>query len=423
MLTDTARGIDLLPGRRVHIGALPGGRPTVMARGLGSRVWDKDGNCYIDLLLGSGPMVVGHAHPQVVEAVQRQVALGSTFYTPTEPLLTLAELIVGALPCAEMIQFCTSGSEATHYSLRIARAATGRDMVLKFEGGFHGANDYSLMSMLPERRLPFPVAEPSSAGIPQDLAAQVLIAPFNDLAAVTALVDEHASRIAAIIVEPVQRVISPAAGFLSGLRELASRHGIVLIFDEIVTGFRLGRGGAQERYGVTPDLTTLGKVIGGGYPLAAVTGRRELVALADSGRKGQPDFAYFSGTLNGHPVAAAAGVATLQVLDQEDGYQRLDSLGRRARQALHQALASGGWPVQVLGEGPVFQIVLADRPVTDYRSLAATDQGAVRRLAADLFRLGWFYTGDKAYLCTAHDESDIDRFAEQAAEAAQRWLG
>ena len=331
MTTNTTRGLDLLPGRRVHIGSLPGGHPMIVARGLGSRVWDKDGNEYTDLLLGSGPMVIGHAHPHVVKAVERQVALGSTFYAPTEPLLALAERIVDALPCAEMVQFCSSGSEATHYSLRIARAATGRDMVLKFEGGFHGANDYSLMSMLPERQLPFPAAEASSAGIPAGLAENVLIAPYNDLVAAATLVEEYSTRIAAVIVEPVQRVISPVPGFLSGLRELTAREGIVLIFDEIVTGFRLGPGGAQERYGVTPDLATLGKVIGGGYPMAAVTGRRDLMALADSSRKGQPDFAYFSGTLNGNAVAAAAAS------------QRWRCLTRR--------MATSAWTASVAGRG------------------------------------------------------------------------
>jgi glutamate-1-semialdehyde 2,1-aminomutase len=267
---DTAQGLDLLPGRRLHAVSFPDGRAPVMARGRGATVWDQDGKSYTDLLLGSGPMVVGHAHPAVVDAVRRQAELGSTFYSPTAPVLELAERIVEAVPCAEMVQFCGSGSEATLYAMRIARAATGRDAVLKFEGAFHGSNDYALMSLFPAERLPFPQAEPSSAGIPAALRGQVLIAPYNDLATTSSIVSAYKDQIAAIIVEPMQRVISPAPGFLAGLRELADRHGIVLIFDEIVTGFRFGPGGAQERYGVTADLATLGKVIGGGYPLAAV---------------------------------------------------------------------------------------------------------------------------------------------------------
>jgi glutamate-1-semialdehyde 2,1-aminomutase len=422
MTTDTARGLDLLPGRRVHAVSFPDGRVRVMSRGLGARVWDNAGCEYVDFLLGSGPLVVGHAHPLVVEAVARQAALGITFYTPTEPVLALAERIVDAVPCAEMVQFCASGSEATHYALRIARAATGRDAVLKFEGGFHGSNDYALMSLFPVRELPYPRAEPSSAGIPPALAGEVLVAPFNDLATTAALVEAHAIRLAAIIVEPMQRVIPPVPGFLAGLRELASRHGIVLVFDEVVTGFRFGPDGAQGRYGVTPDLTTLGKVIGGGFPLAAVTGRRDLLARTDSTRRGHDGFVYMSGTLNGNPVAAAAGLATLDTLDREDGYRRLEALGQRARLALRMALSDTSLPVQVLGEGPLFQIVVAGHPVTDYRSMAAADTASVKRLAADLFEEGWFFTGDKAYLSTAHSDADIDRFAERAAAAAgRRW--
>lgn len=422
MKAHMARGLDLLPGGRVHAVFFPDGHMPIISRGLGSRVWDDTGAEYTDLLLGSGPLVVGHAHPLVVAAVQRQAALGSTFYTPTGPLLRLAERIVDAVPCAEMVQFCGSGSEATQYALRIARAATGRTAVLKFEGAFHGSNDYALMSLFPTLALPFPQAEASSAGIPPTIASDVLIAPYNDLATTTEIVQANAARIAAIIVEPMQRVISAVPGFLQGLRSLTARHGIVLIFDEIVTGFRLGPGGAQAKYGITPDLATLGKVIGGGYPLAAVTGGSELMAHADASRKGQADFVYFSGTLNGNPVAAAAGVATLEVLEREDGYQRLDDLGTRAREALRRALAGCSRRAQVLGEGPVFQIVVTGHPVTDYRSMATADTAVAKRMAAELFQQGWFFTGDKAYLSTAHSESDVDRFADMAAAAAARWL-
>ncbi len=409
----------LLPGGGVTALRLPGDAHPVVARGLGSHLWDTEGREYVDHLLGSGPLILGHAHPEVVEAVCRQSALGSTFYTITEPALELAQTLVDHIPCAQMVQFCGSGSQATFYALRIARAATGRPLVLKFEGGFHGSNDYALVSLAPTGGSHFPHGDPDSAGIPAELLDQVLVAPYNDLAAVEEIVLTHADRLAAILVEPYQRVIEPAPGFLSGLRDLATRVGCVLVFDEVVTGFRFGPAGAQGLYGVTPDLACVGKIIGGGYPLAAVAGPRELMELCDAGRRGAADFVYMSGTLNGNPVAAAAGNATIAVLDRPGSYERLFALGERMRAGLRTTFDRAGIAAQVQGVGPLFQVVLTDVPITDYRSLRSGDAATSRRIAAAVYQQGFFLSGDKGYLSLAHSDDDVDRTVAAFASAVE----
>lgn len=415
MPTRPASAMHLIPGGSVTILSLPGGARKVIARGKGTRVWDTEGVEYVDFLLGSGPLILGHAHPAVVEAVSAQVAQGSTFYAPNEKVLALAERIVERAPCAEMVQFCGSGSEATQYALRLARAATGREKVLKFEGAFHGSNDYALMSLYPSGPSDYPRAEPSSAGIPQGVADSVLIAPYNDLERTRAIVDHHGPEIAAIIAEPFQRVIPPAPGFLEGLRTLADRHGIVLVFDEVVTGFRWGPAGAQGYYGTTPDLATYGKIIGGGYPLAAVAGRREVMELAGQDHRGHEDFVYFSGTLNGNPVAAAAGLATLDVLDEPGSYERLFALGTRIRRLLTEAFI--GRDAQVMGEGPLFQVLLTDQPVTDYRTMKTADAAAMAPIARGVFERGFFISGEKGYLSLVHSDEEVDALAAAYREA------
>jgi len=428
-VTTTTRTEDLLAradatiaGGAITQFALPGGERRVLARGDGARVWDVDGREYVDYVLGSGPLVVGHCHPRVVEAAQRQAAVGPTFYALNEPIVRLAERIVERVPCAELVQFSATGAEATFYALRLARAATGRDAVLKFEGGFHGSSDYAQMSLFPVGPPAYPAPEPTSSGIPRAIEQDVLVAPYNDLEATRAIVEAHADRLAAIIVEPLQRVIEPLPGFLEGLRALADRHGIVLVFDEIVTGFRLAPGGAQERYGVTPDLATFGKIIGGGYALAAVAGRRDLLEAADHSRRGGGStFVYISGTLNGNPVAAAAGLATLDVLDEPGAYQRLDELGDRMRAGLERGLADAGLPGRSMGAGPMFQALVVDGPVTDYRSMRRADAAAMRTIMHGVLEAGNLIQAEKAYLSLAHADADVDRTLEAFAESAARY--
>ena len=256
---------------RAHA-VLPGGSlgnlsyDIVIERGEGSRIWDSSGNEYIDYLLGSGPMIVGHSHPEVVEAVREQLSKGVTFFGQNEAAILLAEEIVDAVPCAEKVRFSSTGSEATLYAMRAARAYRRRDKILKFEGGFHGMNDYALMSMGPSEPAEFPAPVPDSAGIPRSVQDEVLIAPFNDLETTRRIVEQHHDEIGGVIAEPFQRLIPPQPGFLQGLREMTEEFGIPLIFDETVTGFRFAYGGAQEFYGVTPDLCTLGKAVSGGFP-------------------------------------------------------------------------------------------------------------------------------------------------------------
>ena len=410
---------DVIVGGRLNQLVWPAGRHPVIARASGSRIWDVDGREFVDYMLGSGPMVIGHAHPRVLDAVQRQIAAGSTFYALSEPTIELAGRIVDAVPCAEMVQFCSTGGEATFFALRLARAATGRDAILKFEGGYHGANDYALMSLSPTEPPHYPRPQVSSAGIPAALECDVLVVPFNDIQAATQVVEEHADRLAAIIVEPVQRVLPPEPGFLEALRELATRYGIVLIYDEIVTGFRLAPGGAQERFGVVPDIAALGKILGGGYPLAAVAGRHDVMELADHERRGARDYAFISGTLNGNPVAAAAGNATLDVLGEPGAYERLDAFGERLRRGLAAACADAGIKAHVLGVGPLFQVVVTDKRPVDYRGLRRGDAALIRRVAAQLYDAGLFISGDKGYVSLAHTDEELDRAVELFAEAIQ----
>ena len=247
----------------------------VMVRdGKGSRVWDIRGNEYVDYALGSGPMLIGHAHPEVVAAAVEQVVRGTTFFAPNDLEVELAEEIVKAVACAEQVRFSSGGTEATNLAMRVARAYRGREKVLKFEGGYHGMNDYSLMSLMPSDPPEFPRPAADSAGIPRAVQETVLVAPFNDLEATTSIIERHHDELGAVIVEPMQRVIPPRPGFLEGLREVTRHYEIPLIFDEIVTGFRFAYGGAQEYYGVTPDLCTLGKVVGGGFPALGSGGQR-----------------------------------------------------------------------------------------------------------------------------------------------------
>ncbi|MDP6897157.1 MAG: aminotransferase class III-fold pyridoxal phosphate-dependent enzyme, partial [Rhodospirillales bacterium] len=301
----------------------------VIREGRGGRAWDESGNEYLDFLLGSGPMLVGHAHPDVTAAVQEQVSKGSTFFVNNETGIQLAEAIVDAMACAEKVRFLSSGSEATFYAMRVARAHRQRGKIMKFEGGFHGMNDYALMSMAPVRPGNFPQATADTAGIPESVSDEILIAPFNDSATAVSLIYEHQDELAGVIVEPLQRMIPPEPGFLEALREVTQELGMALIFDEVVTGFRFAYGGAQELYGVTPDLCALGKVIGGGYPLSAVAGREAFMKYFDASEVGAENAVKQIGTLSGNPVAAAAGLATLEILKQPGTFEHLFATGQR----------------------------------------------------------------------------------------------
>ena len=391
----------------------------VIREGRGGRVWDESGKEYVDFLLGSGPMLVGHAHPEVTAAVQEQVVHGTTFFANNRQGIALAEAIVEAVPCAQKVRFVSSGSEADAYAMRLARAFRKRDKILKFEGGYHGMSDYSLMSLAPKRPGNFPRAIPDSAGIPQSVRDEMLIAPFNDVEVVAGMIREHKDELAGVIVEPFQRIIPPAPGFLQALRKLTAEHGIPLIFDEVVTGFRLAYGGAQEYYGVTPDICTLGKVIGGGFPLAAIAGREDIMSHFDRAVVGDEGFLVQIGTLSGNPVASAAGLASMAILKRPGAYERIFATGRELMGTLSELLKRAGIPAVVTGEPPLFDVVFTSGEVRNYRDTLKGDAETMRHLNRLLRERGILKGESKYYISLAHTEGDVaftlDAFAAAIA--------
>lgn len=402
---------------------LPGGNfgnvssDVVIRRGEGGRVWDVSGNEYVDYLLGSGPMLVGHCHPEVVAAVEEQVTKGATFFANNEHGILLAEDIVDAVNCADKVRFVSSGSEATFYAMRAARAYRKRDKILKFEGGFHGMNDYALMSMAPKRPGNFPQAIPDSAGIPQQVREEVLIAPYNDAETAAALIREHQDELAGVIVEAFQRLIPPAPGFLETLREVTKECGVVLIFDEVVTGFRFAYGGAQEYYGVTPDMCSLGKVVGGGYPLAAIAGSDEIMAHFDQSKVGEDQFLQQIGTLSGNPVAAAAGRATLKILREPGAYDKIHGTGKKLMAGMTELLAKHGTRAQVVGEPPLFDIFFTEGDVKDYRTLINVDNAAQAKFNQLVCARGIIKGGNKYYISHAHTDADVQHTLDAVEDA------
>ena len=386
-------------------------------RGEGAHVWDADGTRYIDYLIGSGPMLLGHGHPEVIEAVLDQLPRGMTFFANNSAGIELAEAIIDAVPCAQQVRYVTSGGEADMYAMRLARAATGRDKIIKFEGGYHGMSAEAQMSLAPDTRVNFPQAVPDSAGVPEAVQAGMLIAPFNDLAYLDSLLTEYSGQIAGLIIEPLQRVIPPTPGFLQGVRDLCTKNSVVLIFDEIVTGFRLAYGGAQEHYGVTPDLCTLGKITGGGFPLAAIAGHRELMDHFDKSIVGADRWLMQLGTLSGNPVASVAGLKTMEVLRRDGQYTRLRALGRRLMDMQSDALTAAGIPHRIVGDETLFDVVFVDRDVRDYRDWHSHDR-ARNALWNDTLRAhGIFKSPGKMYPCLALSEDDLAQ-TEEAITAA-----
>jgi glutamate-1-semialdehyde 2,1-aminomutase len=412
--TRSARETDLLERAKQR---LPGGvlgtsryadaAAFVVKHGKGSKIYDVSGREYIDYVLASGPLILGHAHPAVVAAVREQIEAGSTYFMVNEPIIELAEEICRAVPCAEQVRFTSTGSEATFFALRVARTYRKRDKILKFEGGYHGANDYAMMSSSPRSPKAFPAPVPDSSGIPLSLEAEVLIAPYNDLGTVEGIIAAHADELAAVIVEPFQRLVPPQPGFLKGLREITRRHGVLLVFDEVVTGFRLAYGGAQEYYDVVPDLAAVGKIVGGGFPLAAVCGSEELMRPFDPQYDGKGDFISQSGTLNGNPIAAVAGLATLAELRKPGAYETLHGTGKRLMAGLTELAAKSGLPAQVVGEPVVFDLIFTDEPVVDYRSLQKGNAALGRAFTTELIKRGVVKNGQKMYMSLVHSSEDV----------------
>jgi glutamate-1-semialdehyde 2,1-aminomutase len=397
---------------------LPGGvrNPTaspayamVIKAGRGARLEDFSGNEYIDYLLGSGPMLLGHAHPAVVAAVRDYLERGSTYLMVNEPAILLAEQIVKAVPCAEKVCFHSTGSESTFFALRLARAFRKRDKILKFEGAYHGMGDYALMGTHWSRTLKdYPAAIPDSAGIPRCIEGEVLVAPFNNIETTSAIIEKHHDELAAVIVEPMQRTIPPKPGFLQGLRAVTHQYGIPLIFDEIVTGFRLAYGGAQEYYGVVPDLCALGKSMSGGHPLTVLCGRAEIMAHVDPARLATGDHVRQTGTLSGNPISAVASLATLKELRRDGAYERLFATGRKLKDALQRLLADAGIPAQVTGEPPAFEVWFTEHAITDFRSTRTADPVLRDRFTQLLLDRGIIKAHEKFFVSLAHTDEDVE---------------
>jgi glutamate-1-semialdehyde 2,1-aminomutase len=418
-----ARALGLLPGgvnSPVRAMRSIGREPLFMARGAGSRVWDVDGNEYVDWVSSWGPLILGHAHPAVLDAVNAAAAAGTSFGAPTEGELRLAEVVRERLPSVQMLRMTSSGTEATMSAVRLARAATGRESLLKFSGAYHGHVDGLLAqagSGLATQGIP------SSPGVPEAAAAATVIVPWNDPGAVAQACELH--RFAAILAEPVPAnmgVVPPAPGFLELLRSSADQNGALLVFDEVITGFRVARGGAQEHYGVLPDLTIMGKVIGGGLPAAAYGGRRELMErIAPAGD------VYQAGTLSGNPVAVAAGLATLELLDAQ-AYKRLAELTDTVADGLRRAAADAGCEVDVQSVCGLVTVFFTGSLVRSYEEARSCDVGAYGAWCRALLARGVYPPPSQFeawFPSLAHSDADVmltlaaarEAFAEVVSEA------
>lgn len=391
-----------------------GGNPFFVDRAAGARIWDIDGNQYIDYVCTWGPAIHGHAHPRIVGAVQEAAAKGTSFGTPNPLEVTMAKLVREAFPSVEKVRFCNSGTEACMSVVRLARGYTGRDKIIKFEGCYHGHVD-SLLVKAGSGALTF--GRPDSAGIPSSFAEHTIVLPFNHEGAVRSAFMANRGKIAAVILEPVPGnagVYLPKPGYLQFLREITAREGALLIFDEVMTGFRLARGGAQELFDVKPDLTCLGKIIGGGLPVGAFGGRREIMdCLAPEGP------VYQAGTLSGNPLAMAAGIAALEMLDQNT-YQRLEQLGSRLERGFREAARSTGVPVQFNRCGSMFCAYFTSEPVQNLNDAMRSDRGRFAKFFHAMLEAGVYIAPSQfeaGFISTAHTEEDIDQTIAAAAKA------
>ena len=414
------RALQFFPGGSNGEYGIPEGDAPVLERGQGCRVWDTEGREYLDMTMAWGAVLVGHAHPKVLEAAAAAASKGANFAAVNRPMVELAERIADLSPCAERIRFVASGTEATMLCLRTARATTGRPKILKFEGAYHGQYPEGVTSLVGSDLPELPQPDSSGTGAPS-VERDVLVAPYNDLASTRKILTDYSDELAAVIVEPLHRCIPPVDGFLQGLREATTRLGIVLVFDEVVTGFRLALGGAQEYYGVSPDLVAYGKGLGGGFPIGAFGGRADVMEAVNEQRLPGPNYAWSASTTGGNPVSSAAALAAIDVYSESGVYDRLHAMGMRFREQLDQALDQAGETAQVLGDGPLAQAVFLDRPVQSHRDWLAADRGRGRAVMFELLRRGVFLNpmGTKLYLSLAHTEADFAEFTAHFAAALQ----
>ena len=396
--------------------------PLFVSHAAGARFWDVDENEYIDYVLGQGPLILGHTHPAIILAVMAQLDRGQIYAAQHELELEVAAAVCRLVPGAERLRFSSTGSEAVHAAWRLARAYTGREKILKFEGHYHGWFDSQLYSVGPALAAAgpaeAPVAVPGTQGQARSTAGDLVIAPWNNLETLAAILERHGQEVAAVMMEPLlcnSGCILPEPGYLAGALALCRQHGCLLIFDEVITGFRLAPGGAQAYFGVTPDLAVFGKALAGGFPLSCLAGRAEVMDLISRGEVGH------AGTFNSNPVVMAAAAATLRVLEQQAGtlYPRLFSLGQRLMDGIRQAARAAGAALLVEGPGPVFNIYFTDQPaLKDYRDYARCDLAGMGRLQTALLDRGVNMVGRGLwFLSAAHTEADIDQTVAAVAEA------
>jgi len=391
-----------------------GGTPPFIAWAQGSKIYDVDGNAYIDYVGSWGPMILGHKHPSVIEALKRALERGTSFGAPTEAEIELAQVIVKAVPSIEMVRMANSGTEATMGAIRVARGYTGKDKIIKFSGCYHGHGDYLLVRAGSGATT---LGIPDSKGVPDDFVKNTIILPFNELEAVKQAVEEEGKQIAAVIVEPVpgnMGVVLPQEGFLSGIRELCSQNDIVLIFDEVMSGFRVSWGGAQALYGIIPDMTCLGKIIGGGLPVGAFGGKREIMEnLAPLGP------VYQAGTLSGNPMAVAAGLETLKLLSQPGTYDTLEERSRYLTEELKEIAARTGVGIYSTRVGSMFSMFFSSGPVVDYETAQRSDTDTFKRYFHSMLKRGIYLAPSQfeaGFLSLAHSPEDLDKTLEAATK-------
>jgi glutamate-1-semialdehyde 2,1-aminomutase len=381
--------------------------PFFTSRAKGSKLYDVDGNVYIDYCMAYGPLLLGHAHPKIIEAVKEQLEKGTMYGTPTDAEVRLAELVTSVVPCMEMVRLVNTGTEATMHAIRAARGYTGRDMIVKFEGCYHGAHDYVLVKAGSGATT---FGAPTSLGVPEDTTKNTIVLPFNNIEALEKAVSQNRDQIAAVIVEPIignAGVILPKDGYLQTIRKITEEEGIVLIFDEVITGFRLALGGAQEYYGIVPDMATLGKIMGGGFPIAAFGGKKEIMELISPLGK-----IYQASTFSGNPISVTAGLVTLNILIENRNtlYKLVEQMGDRIRKGLLDIVTDAKIPAQVNGVASMFQIFFSDQPVIDYTTAKSSDKAKFMRYQRELMKQGVFIPPSQFETCfisTAHTDEDV----------------
>ena len=400
----------VLPGAGLGSYSLAEDIRLIYSHGKGSRMWDVDGNEYIDYVGGAGALILGHSHPAVVEASKNQIDRGAhMFGSLNDVAVHLAERLIDDIPCAEKIAYATTGSEATAYAMRLARAFTGRDKILKFEGAYHGNHDYAIVSTFPKQTGSYPQGSPDSSGQPEATVSTMLVCPYNDLETLGKIVAEHHQDIAAIFAESVQRIIPAEPEFLHGIRKICDEYDILFVLDEVVTGFRLSYGGAQQWYDVKPDLSTHGKIIGGGGPLSCVAGRADVIALSDPKLKGPPGYTYFNGTLHGNPVAAAATMAMLDELSKPGIYKAMNGFADDLCRESQKVLNHNNIPAIAQNTGSLWQILFMDKMPRNHADVMASDQLSMRKLDSLLMKQGQYVLpGVRRFVSTVHSSHDLE---------------